>query len=87
MDKESPNRNISVNHVHPGYVDTDMTSHKGPLTIEEGAKSTLYAALEAEIKGDFFRNKMFVVLKKTFFSGKYIWYDCQLVDWFGESTP
>ena len=33
---------IVVNHVHPGYVDTDMTSHKGPLTIDryvEGCKS------------------------------------------------
>lgn len=27
---------IVVNCVHPGYVDTDMTSHKGPLTIEQG---------------------------------------------------
>ena len=27
---------IVVNHVHPGYVDTDMTSHKGPLTTEQG---------------------------------------------------
>lgn len=46
FDNETPNRNISVNAVHPGYVDTDMTSHKGPLTIEEGAKSSLYCALE-----------------------------------------
>lgn len=22
--------------VHPGYVDTSMTSHKGPLTIDQG---------------------------------------------------
>lgn len=27
---------IVVNCCHPGYVDTDMTSHKGPLTIEQG---------------------------------------------------
>jgi carbonyl reductase 1 len=27
---------LVVNAVHPGYVDTDMTSHKGPLTIEQG---------------------------------------------------
>lgn len=27
---------IIVNACHPGYVDTDMTSHKGLLTIEEG---------------------------------------------------
>ena len=29
-----PRADIVVNHVHPGYVDTDMTSHKGPLTID-----------------------------------------------------
>lgn len=31
-----PRQDIIVNSVHPGYVDTDMTSHKGPLTIEQG---------------------------------------------------
>lgn len=31
-----PREDLVVNAVHPGYVDTDMTSHKGPLTIEEG---------------------------------------------------
>ncbi|XP_066263129.1 carbonyl reductase [NADPH] 1-like [Euwallacea similis] len=50
---ESPNRNVSVNAVHPGYVDTDMTSHKGPLTIEEGAKAPLFLALEADLKGKY----------------------------------
>lgn len=51
FDEETPNRNISINHVHPGFVATDMSSHKGPLTIEEGAKSSLYCALEANFKG------------------------------------
>lgn len=27
---------IVINSVHPGYVDTDMTSHQGPLTPEQG---------------------------------------------------
>lgn len=27
---------IVVNCVHPGYVDTDMSSHKGHLTVEQG---------------------------------------------------
>ena len=27
-------QDIVVNHVHPGYVDTDMTSHKGHLSID-----------------------------------------------------
>ncbi|XP_057663076.1 carbonyl reductase [NADPH] 1-like [Diorhabda carinulata] len=69
FDEEVPNRNISVNSVHPGYVNTDMTSHKGPLSIEEGAKSSLFAALDANLKG------------------KYIWYDCKVVDWFTNSAP
>ena len=34
MMDEDPREDIVVNHVHPGYVDTDMTSHKGPLTID-----------------------------------------------------
>lgn len=29
-------KDIIVNSCHPGYVDTDMTSHKGLLTIEQG---------------------------------------------------
>ena len=29
-------KDIVVNCVNPGYVDTDMSSHKGPLTIEQG---------------------------------------------------
>lgn len=53
FDKEEPNRNIAVNAVHPGYVDTDMTSHKGPLTIEEGARAPLYLSLEADLKGKY----------------------------------
>ncbi|XP_018327903.1 carbonyl reductase [NADPH] 1-like [Agrilus planipennis] len=54
FDAETPSRNISVNCCHPGYVDTDMTSHKGPLTVEEGARSSLYLALENHgLKGKF----------------------------------
>ncbi|XP_065208815.1 carbonyl reductase [NADPH] 3-like isoform X3 [Planococcus citri] len=44
---------IVVNSVHPGYVVTDMTNHKGTLTIEQvllipGAEPSLYAALLPE---------------------------------------
>jgi NAD(P)-dependent dehydrogenase (short-subunit alcohol dehydrogenase family) len=31
-----PREDLVVNAVHPGYVDTDMTSHRGSLTIEQG---------------------------------------------------
>ncbi|KAJ8934497.1 hypothetical protein NQ314_013314 [Rhamnusium bicolor] len=68
FDKEVPNRNISANFVHPGYVKTDMNT-KGHLTIEQGAKAPLYLALDANLKG------------------KYVWFNCQVVDWYGETTP
>lgn len=46
FEKEHPSRDIEINCVHPGYVDTDMTSHKGPLTIEQGASAPLYLSLQ-----------------------------------------
>lgn len=58
-------KDIKVNSVHPGYVDTDMTSHKGPLTIDEGAIAPLFLALDAD---DNVR-------------GKYVWNNKQIVDW------
>lgn len=36
---------IVVNSCCPGYVDTDMTSHKGTKTIDEGAETPVMAAL------------------------------------------
>ncbi|XP_014770353.1 carbonyl reductase [NADPH] 1 isoform X2 [Octopus bimaculoides] len=36
---------IVVNACCPGYVDTDMTSHKGHKTIDEGADTPVYLAL------------------------------------------
>ncbi|CAG9796224.1 unnamed protein product [Diatraea saccharalis] len=58
-------RDIKVNAVHPGYVDTDMTSHKGTLSIDEGAVAPLYLALDAP---DTVR-------------GQYMWCDKRIVDW------
>ncbi|KAK8784061.1 hypothetical protein V5799_009575 [Amblyomma americanum] len=40
-----PREDLVVNAVHPGYVDTDMTSHKGPLTPDQGADAPTYLAL------------------------------------------
>ncbi|KAL2717644.1 carbonyl reductase NADPH 1-like [Vespula squamosa] len=57
---------IAVNAVHPGYVDTDMTSHKGPLTPDQGAVAPIYCAL---------------LPNNTEIKGKYIWYDKTLSDW------
>lgn len=57
---------LVVNAVHPGYVDTDMTSHKGTLKPDEGAEAPVYAALLPE---------------NTDIKGKYIWYDKSLMEW------
>lgn len=57
-----------MNAVHPGYVDTDMSSHKGPLSIDEGARAPLWLALDAP---DTVR-------------GEYVWCDSKIVSWDGE---
>jgi len=64
---EDPRTDIVINSVHPGYVDTDMTSHKGPLTIEQGADAPVYLSLlpagEQNVKG------------------RYVWNDKTIKDW------
>jgi len=65
FDQEKPYRNISINHVHPGWIQTDMNK-TAKSTTDEGARSSLFAALSTqELKG------------------KYIWWDCRIVDWDG----
>lgn len=64
---------IVLNHVHPGYVDTDMTSHKGPLTPEQGADAPTYLALLPE--------------GTTSPRGDYIWYTRQIIDWVNGPIP
>ena len=47
---QDPREDLIVNSVHPGWVDTDMTKHQGPLKIEEG--ELLYT----------FSNRQFLIL-------------------------
>jgi len=63
---------ILINHVHPGYVDTDMSSHKGPKTPQEGAAAAIYLA---------------TLPPNSTLTGKYIWHDCQEVDWVNGPLP
>ncbi|XP_060607126.1 carbonyl reductase [NADPH] 1-like [Ruditapes philippinarum] len=52
---------IIVNACCPGYVDTDMSSHKGTRTIDEGADTPIYLSLLPENasspKGKFLRDR------------------------------
>ena len=72
MDADAGRQDIAVNHIHPGYVATDMSSHKGPLTIEDGAKASLFAA---------------TLPPNTEIKGQYIWFDCSIVDWVNGPRP
>jgi len=49
-----------------------MTSHKGPLTIDQGAESSIYAAL---------------LPPGTPVRGEYIWKDCAILDWVKGPLP
>ncbi|XP_014275782.1 carbonyl reductase [NADPH] 1 [Halyomorpha halys] len=70
---EDPREDIVINHVHPGYVDTDLTNHNGPLTIEQGADAPTYAAL--------------LPAGTTSPKGDYIWSTREIVDWVNGPTP
>lgn len=63
---------LVVNAVHPGYVITDMTSHKGNVTPERGAQAPIYLAL---------------LPKSTDIKGKYVWHDETLIDWVNGTLP
>lgn len=59
--KELSGRNIKVNACCPGYVDTDMTSHKGALTIDQGAETPIFLATDPMApNGKFVKDKKIV---------------------------
>uniref|UniRef100_A0A1B6C7K7 carbonyl reductase (NADPH) n=1 Tax=Clastoptera arizonana TaxID=38151 RepID=A0A1B6C7K7_9HEMI len=64
---QDPREDIVVNSVHPGYVDTDMTSHNGVLTIEEGAYAPILLSL--------------LPPGVTSLRGQYVWRDGIAVSW------
>lgn len=68
LDALRPNDDILVNSVHPGYVATDMSGHKGHLTIDQGAVAPCWLALLPPNNTD---NP----------KGEYVWTDKTIIDW------
>lgn len=68
------NDDILVNHVHPGYVATEMTDHRGLLTIDEGAEAPVWLAL---LPPNDPKNPM----------GNYVWCDKTIVAWIKGPLP
>lgn len=58
-------RGISINSLHPGFVQTDMTKHVGMLTLEESGKAPAHLALDVDQS----------------VKGKYFWFDKTEKDW------
>ncbi|XP_046434616.1 carbonyl reductase [NADPH] 3-like [Neodiprion pinetum] len=69
---EDARKDIAVNSVHPGLVETDMTSHRAHLTPERGARAPLYLAF---------------LTKNTNIKGKYVWHNNIIVDWINDPLP
>lgn len=65
-----PRRDLIVNSVHPGAVDTDMIKHMSltKCSIEEGAEAPVYLALLPEGEQQF--------------RGQYVWCDKTIKDWY-----
>lgn len=58
-------KNISVNSLHPGFVQTDMTKSTGMFTLDEAGKAPCSLALDVDQS----------------VKGKYFWYDKTEKDW------
>jgi len=66
-------QDILVNCAHPGYVDTDMSYHTGPLSPDQGAAAPSWLALlPKNADGP---------------KGAYVWFNKEIVDWVNGPVP
>merc|ERR550517_820763 len=72
LDEQLTDKTIAINHVHPGYVETGLTSYRGRMSPHEGSQSSVYAAL---------------LPPGTDINGRYLWKDCSDLDWVNGKPP
>lgn len=65
-ERERPGQDIAINHIHPGMVQTGMSSGGGDRTPDQGAQSALFAA---------------TLPPGTDVRGKFVNEDATLLDW------
>ncbi|XP_047990448.1 carbonyl reductase [NADPH] 1-like [Leguminivora glycinivorella] len=64
--KELESRQIIINSMHPGLVQTDMTRGKGFFSPDEAAETPVYLVLDAPES----------------IKGAYVWFDRKVLDWY-----
>ncbi|KAK7065896.1 hypothetical protein SK128_027670 [Halocaridina rubra] len=64
---------LLANCCHPGFIKTDLTSHLGTMTLQQGTVCPTYLAL---LPKDAKEPR-----------GAYLWYDKQIVDWVNGPAP
>jgi len=73
LDQSRPGEDLVVNAVHPGYLHTEMSSHKGETPASEGARAPVWAAL--------------LPPNVTTPRGGYVWEDTTIIDWVTGPLP
>ena len=86
---DSDPRNIVINHVHPGLVDTDMTNYFEPQQVRSRQVKTL---VENKFCVNIIRGTKSAVYacllpSQTSIRGAFLWHDCQEVDWVNGPLP
>ena len=91
FDRDS-REDIIVNHVHPGYVSTNMTQYQGHLKPEEGIlnKPTLFPELRTVVFCIGAAAPSWLALLPPNVDapkGAYIWHDKRVIDWVNGPMP
>ena len=61
LSSDKTRKDLVVNACCPGYVKTDMSSHKGPKSVEDGADTLVYLATlpeNTEVRGKFINERV-----------------------------